>query len=190
MSELSVEYDISYLTNSSSYTSDGSGSSLTGSGDSSLSDLADLDVGLVQLAENSSKSLESISGPIALGLHDYPYYYAFPTPPLFSPYLPPPTPTERIPPEKVYWALALLILPVLAVIGNILVILAVYTEKSLHSVTNYFIVSLALADLLVAGVVMPFAVYVSVSCHQTFVLSLVTVVILTLPSYFKHPITN
>ncbi|OQR76146.1 dopamine D2 receptor-like, partial [Tropilaelaps mercedesae] len=51
----------------------------------------------------------------------------------------------------------------LAVFGNILIILSVYKEKSLKSATNYFIVSLAFADLLVAAVVMPFAVYVLVN---------------------------
>lgn len=65
--------------------------------------------------------------------------------------------------EKVYWALVLVLLPFLAVFGNILVILSVYKERTLQSVTNYFIVSLAFADLLVAGVVMPFAVYFLVS---------------------------
>lgn len=67
-------------------------------------------------------------------------------------------------PEKVYSALLLILLPILAVLGNILVILSVYKEKSLQSVTNYFIVSLGLADLLVACFVMPFAVYYLVSC--------------------------
>ncbi|KAI1285953.1 Dopamine D2-like receptor [Halotydeus destructor] len=62
-------------------------------------------------------------------------------------------------PDKVYWALLLIVLPFLAVFGNSLVILSVYKERSLQSVTNYFIVSLACADLLVASVVMPFAVY-------------------------------
>ena len=66
-------------------------------------------------------------------------------------------------PEKLYWALLLILLPFLAVFGNILVILSVYKERTLQSVTNYFIVSLAFADLLVAGVVMPFAVYFLVS---------------------------
>lgn len=64
---------------------------------------------------------------------------------------------------KVFWALLLIPLPLVAVIGNILVILSVYKERSLQTVTNYFIVSLAFADLLVAAVVMPFAVYVLVS---------------------------
>lgn len=66
--------------------------------------------------------------------------------------------------HKFYWALLLVVLPVLAIFGNILVIASVYREKSLQSVTNYFIVSLAFADLLVGGVVMPFALYFLVSC--------------------------
>lgn len=66
-------------------------------------------------------------------------------------------------PEKVYWALMMVPLPLVAVVGNILVILSVYKERTLQTATNYFIVSLAFADLLVAAVVMPFAVYVLVN---------------------------
>ncbi|GBM13126.1 hypothetical protein AVEN_64342-1 [Araneus ventricosus] len=73
------------------------------------------------------------------------------------------TSTENEATEKVFWALLLIPLPLVAVVGNILVILSVYKEKNLQTVTNYFIVSLAFADLLVAAVVMPFAVYVLVS---------------------------
>lgn len=57
-----------------------------------------------------------------------------------------------------YWALLLLVFSIFAVFGNMLVILSVKRERSLWNVTNYFIVSLAVADLLVAGVVMPFAI--------------------------------
>lgn len=67
--------------------------------------------------------------------------------------------------EKIYWALLLILLPFLAVFGNILVILSVFKERSLQSATNYFIVSLAFADLLVSAVVMPFAVYVLVNVN-------------------------
>ncbi|KAG8034972.1 hypothetical protein G9C98_008048 [Cotesia typhae] len=62
-----------------------------------------------------------------------------------------------------WWALILVIVPCLTLFGNVLVILAVFRERTLQTVTNYFIVSLALADLLVAVVVMPFAVYVLVN---------------------------
>jgi hypothetical protein len=41
--------------------------------------------------------------------------------------------------------------------------MAVLRERTLQTVTNYFIVSLAIADLLVAVVVMPFGVYILVS---------------------------
>ena len=62
-----------------------------------------------------------------------------------------------------YWALALLLIPVATIFGNILVVLAVVREKNLHNVTNYFVVSLAIADLTVAATVIPFAVYSEVS---------------------------
>jgi hypothetical protein len=62
-----------------------------------------------------------------------------------------------------YWALILLVFPLLTVFGNVLVVMSVYRERSLQSVTNYFIVSLAIADIMVAILVMPLAVYVEVS---------------------------
>ena len=64
--------------------------------------------------------------------------------------------------SKNYWAIILGLLCILVVIGNVLVIVSVFKEKVLQNITNYFIVSLAVADLLVAGCVMPFSVYVLV----------------------------
>ncbi|KAJ8245267.1 hypothetical protein GJAV_G00268910 [Gymnothorax javanicus] len=45
------------------------------------------------------------------------------------------------------------------ILGNILVCLSVLTERSLKTATNYFIVSLAIADLLLAVLVLPLYVY-------------------------------
>ena len=68
-------------------------------------------------------------------------------------------------PEEVgknYWAIIVGLVCIIVVIGNVLVIVSVFKEKVLQNITNYFIVSLAVADLLVAGCVMPFSVYVLV----------------------------
>ena len=64
---------------------------------------------------------------------------------------------------KNYWALLLVTLSVCMVSGNVLVIMSVVRERALQNMTNYFIVSLASADLLVAGLVMPFTIYALVS---------------------------
>jgi len=61
-----------------------------------------------------------------------------------------------------YWTLLLLLFPALTVFGNVLVCVSVKRERSLQTVTNYFIVSLAIADIMVAVLVMPLAVYVEV----------------------------
>ena len=52
----------------------------------------------------------------------------------------------------------LTIIILFAIFGNILVVVAIATDRNLQKVTNYFIVSLAVADLLVAALVMTFAV--------------------------------
>jgi len=51
-------------------------------------------------------------------------------------------------------------------------VLGVYRERSLRSATNYFIVSLAIADIMVAILVMPLAVYVEVK--KSILLSLIS----------------
>lgn len=50
----------------------------------------------------------------------------------------------------------LLLIVVMAVLGNMLVIVSVMRHRKLRVITNYFVVSLAFADILVAMVVMPF----------------------------------
>lgn len=76
--------------------------------------------------------------------------------------------TESIPEEmkqtgeeqgnKLRWAALLILMVIIPTIGgNILVILAVSLEKKLQYATNYFLMSLAVADLLVGLFVMPIA---------------------------------
>lgn len=52
---------------------------------------------------------------------------------------------------------------VVIICGNLLVCLSVYREKALKTTTNYFIVSLAVADLMLAVLVLPLFIYVEVS---------------------------
>ncbi|TRY97027.1 hypothetical protein DNTS_001442 [Danionella cerebrum] len=52
-----------------------------------------------------------------------------------------------------------ILLIIFIICGNVLVCLSVYTEKALKTTTNYFIVSLAVADLLLAVLVLPLFVY-------------------------------
>jgi 7 transmembrane receptor (rhodopsin family) len=57
-----------------------------------------------------------------------------------------------------YWALLAIILVIGTACGNILVCLAIAWEKRLQNVTNYFLASLALTDLMVAVLVMPLGI--------------------------------
>ncbi len=61
-----------------------------------------------------------------------------------------------------YYAMFLTLLIFVIVFGNVLVCMAVSREKALQSTTNFLIVSLAVADLLVATLVMPWVVYLEV----------------------------
>ena len=47
---------------------------------------------------------------------------------------------------------------IIGVVGNLLVCLAIATERRLQNRTNWFLLSLALADMLVSGLVIPLAV--------------------------------
>ncbi|KAK6009182.1 7 transmembrane receptor, partial [Ostertagia ostertagi] len=64
---------------------------------------------------------------------------------------------------KLEWGyLILVIVPLVCVLGNCMVVAAVWTTKSLQTPTNHLLVSLAMADLIVGTFVMPFSIYLSV----------------------------
>lgn len=65
-----------------------------------------------------------------------------------------------------YYALSYCVLILAIVFGNGLVCVAVLRERALQTTTNYLVVSLAVADLLVATLVMPWVVYLEVSGPQ------------------------
>lgn len=56
------------------------------------------------------------------------------------------------------WILISLLLLLGTVIGNIFVCLAIILEKRLRNITNYFLMSLAITDLMVALFVMPLSI--------------------------------
>uniref|UniRef100_A0A182Q776 G-protein coupled receptors family 1 profile domain-containing protein n=1 Tax=Anopheles farauti TaxID=69004 RepID=A0A182Q776_9DIPT len=64
--------------------------------------------------------------------------------------------------EAIGTALILTLIIIITIVGNILVILSVFTYKPLRIVQNFFIVSLAVADLTVAILVLPLNVAYSI----------------------------
>ncbi len=60
--------------------------------------------------------------------------------------------------EKIVIGMMLAIITTVTVIGNMLVVIAVCVVKKLRQPSNYLLVSLAVADLSVAIVVMPFVI--------------------------------
>ncbi|GMT08566.1 hypothetical protein PENTCL1PPCAC_30740, partial [Pristionchus entomophagus] len=65
---------------------------------------------------------------------------------------------------KRQWLFLLLgIVPIICISGNVMVMLAVWTTKSLQTPTNHLLVSLAVADCIVGAFVMPFSIYLSIN---------------------------
>ncbi|PIC28276.1 hypothetical protein B9Z55_020248 [Caenorhabditis nigoni] len=62
-----------------------------------------------------------------------------------------------------YAGLFLIVIPLITLLGNLLVIISVLRYRALQSAINFLILGLAVADLLVAIIVMPYAVYVYVT---------------------------
>ncbi|XP_028840214.1 adenosine receptor A2b [Denticeps clupeoides] len=61
-----------------------------------------------------------------------------------------------------------LVIAVLSVAGNVLVCWAVATNSTLKTATNYFLVSLAVADILVGCLAIPFAITISIGLPSDF----------------------
>lgn len=57
-----------------------------------------------------------------------------------------------------YFVLILIILVAVGAIGNTLVCMSIIIERKLQNATNYFLFSLAIADLMVSVFVMPAAI--------------------------------
>lgn len=66
-----------------------------------------------------------------------------------------------------WWAMLALVLVVGTAAGNILVCLAITWERRLQNVTNYFLMSLAITDLMVAVLVMPVGILTLVRGKST-----------------------
>lgn len=75
--------------------------------------------------------------------------------------------SEGWPWTKVLFCTLFCLLVVLVVVGNTLVILSVITTRRLRTVTNCFVMSLAVADWLVGVFVMPPAVFVFLTDGKT-----------------------
>ena len=72
----------------------------------------------------------------------------------------------RDPIQLNFFGLLAIMLPIVAIIGNWAVILSVKREKCLQTSTNFLIVSLAVADLLVGLIVMPWGIFALVRHHE------------------------
>lgn len=77
--------------------------------------------------------------------------------------------TSDVSDDNFVLALVLFSFCLATVLGNALVIAAVARERYLHTVTNYFITSLAVADCLVGSIVMPFSAAVEMQSDRRWI---------------------
>lgn len=56
-------------------------------------------------------------------------------------------------------ALSLCLIIIVSIVGNVMVCVAIAMDRKLQNMTNFFLMSLAISDLLVAALVMPLGVY-------------------------------
>ncbi|XP_077923018.1 histamine H2 receptor isoform X1 [Halichoerus grypus] len=72
------------------------------------------------------------------------------------------------PPCKITVSVVLTVLILITIAGNVVVCLAVGLTRRLRSLTNCFIVSLAITDLLLGLLVLPFSAFYQLSCKWSF----------------------
>jgi len=72
--------------------------------------------------------------------------------------------------EKIAFIFMESVVAILAMLGNILVIIVFFRERKLRRKTNYYIISLATADFLVGLLALPFAIFWVIKKHKFFVL--------------------
>lgn len=84
-----------------------------------------------------------------------------------SPRSPPLPPHSRVASICIVLVVSIIILG--TVVGNVLVVVAVFTSRALRAPQNLFLVSLASADILVATLVIPFSLANEVSPSQRLV---------------------
>lgn len=70
--------------------------------------------------------------------------------------------------EDVIYIVLEVLIAILAILGNVLVCWAVYINSNLQNATNYFVVSLAVADIAVGVLAIPFAISISTGFCSTF----------------------
>ncbi|XP_029366859.1 adenosine A2a receptor a [Echeneis naucrates] len=72
------------------------------------------------------------------------------------------------PAASVLYIILELLIAVFSVLGNVLVCWAVYLNSNLQSITNFFVVSLAVADIAVGVLAIPFAIVISTGFCSNF----------------------
>ncbi|XP_056408284.1 adenosine receptor A2a [Hyla sarda] len=70
--------------------------------------------------------------------------------------------------EDLIYIVLEVVIAILAILGNVLVCWAVYINSNLQNATNYFVVSLAAADIAVGVLAIPFAIAISTGFCATF----------------------
>lgn len=73
----------------------------------------------------------------------------------------PPTTEPLWTPENLIYIILELLIAIFSVLGNVLVCWAVYHNSNLQTITNFFLVSLAVADIAVGVLAIPFSIAIS-----------------------------